>query len=210
MINAFIEIKIDIISLRTNLDSCEIHCGSRSGHGHVPYFFEGTNLFTTSCTDISTWKFQVTLCKALWKVLVKVESILSKIYKNNSLNTDDFPILNDLLCPTGSGDDKNLKFYISAQYSFENKNWKSWYFKIHNSQWHDTNTTEYRFPILGTGSFQGWHRCWWRMLETKCVDGNFEKLVKVLNVSVTNILNLWTLESGINIQKFSPISKFCH
>ena len=45
------------------------------------------------------------------------------------------------------------------------------------------------------------HRCWWRMLETKCVGDNFEILVTVLAVFVTNILNLLTLASGTNIQK---------
>ena len=48
------------------------------------------------------------------------------------------------------------------------------------------------------------------MLEIKSVGGNFEKLVTVLAVFVTNILYLLTLASGTNIQKMSPISKFCH
>ena len=34
------------------------------------------------------------------------------------------------------------------------------------------------------------HRCWWRMLETKCVGDNFEMLVTVFAVFVTNILYL--------------------
>ena len=41
------------------------------------------------------------------------------------------------------------------------------------------------------------------------VGDNFEMLVTVLTVFVTNILYLLTLASGNNIQKFSPISKFC-
>ena len=54
------------------------------------------------------------------------------------------------------------------------------------------------------------HRYWWRMLDTKCVGDNFEMLVTVLPVFVTNILYLLTLASGPNIQKKFPISKFCH
>ena len=54
------------------------------------------------------------------------------------------------------------------------------------------------------------HRCWWRMLETKCVGDNFEILVTALAVFVTNILYHSTLASGTNVQKMSPISKFCH
>ena len=37
------------------------------------------------------------------------------------------------------------------------------------------------------------HRCWWRMFETKCVIDNFEMLVTVLAVFVTNIVYLSTL-----------------
>ena len=54
------------------------------------------------------------------------------------------------------------------------------------------------------------HRCWWRMLKTKCVGDNFEILVTVLAVFVTNILCCLTLASGTYIQKMSPISKCCH
>ena len=48
------------------------------------------------------------------------------------------------------------------------------------------------------------------MLETKYVGDNFEMLVTVLVDFVTNILYLFALASGTNIQKMSPISKFCH
>ena len=48
------------------------------------------------------------------------------------------------------------------------------------------------------------------MLETKCVEDDFEMLVTVLAIFVTSILYLLTLVSGTNIQKRSPISKFCH
>ena len=55
------------------------------------------------------------------------------------------------------------------------------------------------------------HRCWWRMLETKYVGDNFEMLVtEMLADFVTNILYLLALASGTNIQKMSPISKFCN
>ena len=50
------------------------------------------------------------------------------------------------------------------------------------------------------------HRCWWRMLEAKCVGDNFKMLVTVLAISVTNILYLLTLAFGTNIQKMSPRS----
>ena len=47
------------------------------------------------------------------------------------------------------------------------------------------------------------------MLETKYVGDNFEMLVTVLADFATNILYLLALASGTNIQKMSPISKFC-
>ena len=53
------------------------------------------------------------------------------------------------------------------------------------------------------------HRCWWRMLETKCVDDNSEMLVTAYAFFVTNILYL-SLASGTNNQKMSIISKFYH
>ena len=52
------------------------------------------------------------------------------------------------------------------------------------------------------------HRFGWRMLESKCVGDNFDMLVTVLAVFVTNIAYLSQLPSGTNIQKMSPISKF--
>ena len=52
--------------------------------------------------------------------------------------------------------------------------------------------------------YQGLHRCWWRMLETKCVGDTFEMLVTVLVVFVTNILYLLTSASSTNSQKMSP------
>ena len=47
------------------------------------------------------------------------------------------------------------------------------------------------------------------MLETKYVGDIFEMLVTVLADFVANILYILALAST-NIQKMSPISKFCH
>ena len=58
------------------------------------------------------------------------------------------------------------------------------------------------------------HRCWWRMLETKCVDDNYKILVTVLalwsKLLIANIHFLFTLASGANIWKSLPTSKLCH
>lgn len=39
LFSAFTEMKIDIVSLRRNLDTCAIKCENRNGH--LPYYFEG-------------------------------------------------------------------------------------------------------------------------------------------------------------------------
>ena len=55
-----------------------------------------------------------------------------------------------------------------------------------------------------------WHRCWWRILKTTGVGDNFEMLVTVLTILVTNISYFWTWASGTKIQKLLLSSKFCH
>ena len=59
-------------------------------------------------------------------------------------------------------------------------------------------------------SYWGLHRCWWRMLETKCVGDNLEMLVTVSGAFVTNILYLLAYASGTNIEVLSLTSKNCH
>ena len=40
---AFIVTEIEVLNLRTDLDSCEVECGMKNGH--LPYLFEGTSFF---------------------------------------------------------------------------------------------------------------------------------------------------------------------
>ena len=54
------------------------------------------------------------------------------------------------------------------------------------------------------------HRCWWRILESKCFGDNFKIFRTVLVILVTNIHHLFTFTSGTNIQKISPTPKFGH
>ena len=86
----------------------------------------------------------------------KVENIISKMYRNNTLNYQKFPIFKEALFfhakdTTAANKDRDFKFFISAGYNFETETWHSGYFSIKNSQWKDSNTTTYRFPILGPG-----------------------------------------------------------
>lgn len=75
--------------------------------------------------------------------------MLSKLFKNNSLNSEEFPILEQPLRRRLATDDKEFQFFISAEYNFETKTWKSWHLEIDEDQWMDSNTTFYRFPLLG-------------------------------------------------------------
>ena len=66
--------------------------------------------------------------------------------------------------------------------------------QFHQSLTHRTNPKMLRntgCKYFDNLSLNKWpHRCWWRMLETKCVGDNFEMLVMVSDVFVTNILYL--------------------
>ena len=74
--------------------------------------------------------------------------------------------------------------------------------------------TERVSKLLRHSQLRNWsnrlHRCWWRMLETKCVGNNYEMLVTVFAIMVTIIQYLFTLALGTSIKKVSPTSKFCH
>ena len=86
---------------------------------------------------------------------MQVESVLNKLYSNNSLNEEEFPVLKNPIRSSENINPKEFQFFISAKYNFETKVWKSWHFKILNNQWRqwDSNETVYRFPLLGFG----WH-----------------------------------------------------
>ena len=77
------------------------------------------------------------------------------MYRNNTLNYEKFPIFKEGIFfhakDTTANMDRDFKFYISAEYNFETETWNSGYFSIRNSQWKNSNTTAYRFPILGPG-----------------------------------------------------------
>ena len=78
------------------------------------------------------------------------------MYINNTLNYQKFPIFKEAIFfqakdTTAANTDRDFKFYITAGYNFETEIWNSGYFSIKSSQWKDSNTTTYRFPILGPG-----------------------------------------------------------
>ena len=50
--------------------------------------------------------------------------------------------------------ERDFKFFISTNYNYDKRIWKSWLFKITQNDWRSTDTNEYRFPQLGTGSWK--------------------------------------------------------
>ena len=52
---------------------------------------------------------------------------------------------------SGQDNDKEYKFFISTDFSYEKQKWKSGFFQINDADWQSTDTNEYRFPILGSG-----------------------------------------------------------
>ena len=92
---------------------------------------------------------------------------------------------------------RNLALVLQQKYQEEfQQAYKDW-IHLHKLQQQLINIREIKL-------IRGWHRCWWRILERRCVGDNFEMFVTVLTVFVTNILYLSTLACGASIQKLSP------
>ena len=44
--------------------------------------------------------------------------------------------------------DQDYSFYISAEYNFDERIWRSWRFEIESGWWKDSETNDYKYPIL--------------------------------------------------------------
>merc|ERR1711911_137655 len=47
--------------------------------------------------------------------------------------------------------DNDFKFFISTNYNYDKRIWKSWFFEITKNDWQSTDTDNYRYPKLGVG-----------------------------------------------------------
>lgn len=154
---SFILTRIEILSLQTDLDSCKIKCNSKKGH--LPYIFEGRSFLGRLKLGAEAFLKHYAKDSSGTRTLhgessFEVESILNIIYKNDTLDFEVFPIFKEHIFfqhrkSTGPNIDKDFRFFISAEYNFETKIWKSGYFEIDKKFWKDTKTTQHRFPILG-------------------------------------------------------------
>ena len=85
--------------------------------------------------------------------LYEVDSILSQLYQNGSINFSNFPIFtasNFPILPKYSLEKTGRKFsfFISTKYNFQKRYWKSGGLRIKENNWADRNMDEKMYPIL--------------------------------------------------------------
>ena len=81
----------------------------------------------------------------------KVESILNQLYIGENINREKYEIFESWERAFSDKNDRDFKFFISTNYNYEKRIWKSWLYEITENDWKSTDTDEYRFPVLGTG-----------------------------------------------------------
>ena len=79
--------------------------------------------------------------------LVKVETILSRLFTNNTIDKSKFPVFGQH--PQHNRNERHITFFLNTNYDFKNQVWNSGFFKIHEIDWVTSDTVEYKFPILG-------------------------------------------------------------
>ena len=83
------------------------------------------------------------------KIIVKVGNVLDKILtQNNSFDVASYPDLRVNHRRSATQNAKDFKFYITADYDFEKQIWKSWWFEIERNRWRDSETYDYKYPVL--------------------------------------------------------------
>ena len=82
----------------------------------------------------------------------KVNDIHSQLFDNKTLDAVRFPIFERPQSSRRAGPnlDRKFNFFISAEFNFKTKVWRSHYFNIEEDDWalYD-DPYEYKFPILG-------------------------------------------------------------
>ena len=97
---------------------------------------------------------------------IKVNVLLGKNYNNNSLRlatvmqrSPDQGIWGSvqhcisLLDAPTVPNDQDYSFHISAEYVFDKRIWRSWWFEIENDWWEDSGIKDYKYPILNDHMF---------------------------------------------------------
>lgn len=85
--------------------------------------------------------------------LYEVDSILSQLYQNETINVSNFPIFSSTNLPILPKDSleesfRKFSFFISTKYDFQKRTWKSGGFEIKENYWAERNVDEKMYPIL--------------------------------------------------------------
>ena len=85
--------------------------------------------------------------------LYEVDSILSQLYQNGSINESNFPIFSTASFPILAKDSlketaRKFSFFISAKYDFQKRTWNSGGLEINKDYWAERNADEQMYPIL--------------------------------------------------------------
>ena len=74
-----------------------------------------------------------------------------------------FQFFNELPKKRIGTDDKDLRFFLSTKYDYDNKAWKSGIFKIDENLWDNSENQGLQFPIEGLGYIQLKHYKWYNL-----------------------------------------------
>lgn len=163
-----------MISIRANRTYCQAVCDSNDGH--LPYLFEGMEFNEWDLSPESPTCHQHRVTRFGSESSLKVGQVVEKLFVNNSFNRAEFPAISDyemrrsgkhyeiisVHCSAHCSSkcygnvrmqfieniSRDYRFYISADYNFESRVWKSWWFEIDRDRWKESNTTDYEYPTL--------------------------------------------------------------
>ena len=84
--------------------------------------------------------------------LYEVDSILSQLYVNGSINATHFPIFSEdswqIRNWASKESSRKFSFHVSTKYDFRNGIWNSGGFEIERKYWAERNLDEEMYPIL--------------------------------------------------------------
>ena len=85
--------------------------------------------------------------------LLKVGHILDEIYINDTINRSKIKIPLFDTWKQIRDNERDVIFFLNSQFEFKNQGWTSGFFKIQEKDWAVSETAEYKYPILGDGSY---------------------------------------------------------
>ena len=83
---------------------------------------------------------------------MKVDLILDQLFTNNTIDRSKFPKFHE--GRRVKKNERDISFFLNANYDFKNRIWKSGFFKIQDEDWESLGIIDgagYKYPILGDG-----------------------------------------------------------